>query len=161
MCVADRPIQTGCGKLMCYTCVAAHLHTEGPYPCCGKDHQTADHQTASLSPAGDVVVKIIGTLLLRCSDCGSTVELGRMREHRESKCAVVVPPSPSRLTLRQMSQPADAPPTVVEKKLASSVVRSIMNTSAHQSSSSSADLVTLPTAGQVTLPYKYMFSNER
>ena len=153
MCVADRPIQTGCDKLMCYTCVAAHLHTEGPYPCCGKDHQTA-----SLSPAGDVVVKIIGTLLLRCSDCGSTVELGRMREHRESKCAVVVPPSPSRLTLRQiMSQLADAPPTVVEKKLANSVVKRIMNTSAHQSSSSSADLVTLPTAGQVTLPYKYMY----
>ena len=58
MCVVDRPIQTGCGKLMCYTCVAAHLHTEGRYPCCGKDHQTS-----SLSPAGDVVAKIIGTLL--------------------------------------------------------------------------------------------------
>ena len=35
-------------------------------------------------------------------------------------------------------------------------MKRILNTSAQQSSSSSADLVTLPTAGQVTLPYKYM-----
>ena len=75
-----------------------------------------------------------------------------MRAQRVEVC------SASRLTLGQiMSQPADAPPTVVEKKLASSVVKRILNTSAHQSSSSSADLVRVPTAGQVTLPYKYMY----
>ena len=137
MCVADCPVQTSCGKLLCYTCIVAHLHmSDIPYPCCGELHEPS-----TLSPAGDVAVKIIGSLLLHCSRCTSTVELRKMREHITSNCTVLIPPSPSRLTVRQiMSQPADAPPTGVEKKLASSVVKRILNTSPHQPSS--ADVVT-------------------
>ena len=148
-CVADRPVQTNCGRLVCYRCIATHFKAhKNSLSCCG-----AEHPASSFIPAPDVLVKIIANLIIRCSSCNSTVELKTMSAHITSGCTLTVPPSPSRLTISQvMSQPADAPLMKAEKKLATSVVKRIFNTSPQQSSS---DIISLPTAGQVII-HKYI-----
>ena len=143
-CVADRSVQNSCGKLLCHKCMGVHFKAHASnFPCC-----ETSHSPSSFIPAPEVLVKIISVLVLRCSTCNSSIELRRIREHTASGCVHTIPPSPSRLTLGQiMSQPADAPLMAVEKKLATSMVKRILNTSPQQSSST--DIISLPTAGQV------------
>ena len=108
LCVADRPVQSSCGKLLCHKCMRVHFKAHASnFPCC-----ETSHSPSSFIPAPEVLVKIIS--VLRCSTCNSSIELRRTREHTASGCVHTTPPSPSQLTLGQiMSQPADAP---VEKK---------------------------------------------
>ena len=145
MYVADRPVQTSCGKLVCYKCIAKHFRGGQSKPICC----SAEHPPTSFLPAPEVLVKVISNLIIHCSSCSNTVELKTMSSHIASGCALTVPPSPSRLTIGQiMSQPADAPLMAAEKRLATSVVKRIFNTSP-QDSGLSADIISLPTAGQV------------
>ena len=131
-------------QLLCHKCMGVHFKAHASNsPCC-----ETSHSPSSFIPAPEVLVKIISALVLRCSTCNSSIELRRIREHTASGCVHTTPPSPSRLTLGQiMSQPADAPLMAVEKKLATSMVKRILNTSPQQSSST--DIISLPTAGQV------------
>ena len=77
-----------------------------------------------------------------------------IKAHTTSGCALAFPLSPSKLTVRQlMSQPADAPPMKVEK---TSIVKRILNTSPQQSPS--AEIISLPAAGQVTYIHNIMYN---
>jgi hypothetical protein len=102
--IPDQPVQSSCGKLVCIT---SHFKTHNSeLTCCG-----TDHHPSSFSPASDLLVKIVSTLIIHCSRCNSTVELKSIKAHTTSGCALAFPLSPSKLTVRQlMSQPADAPP---------------------------------------------------
>ena len=88
-----------------------------------------------------------------CSTCGQTSELHKPKDHMASGCSEVVSLSPSKLPIGEiLSRPQDALPTNAEKRLATSIIKRMLNTSPSSSSSScssSTEIVTLPTGGQV------------
>ena len=138
--VVDRPVQLHCGKLACCMCI--EQYTNITFPCCGEEH------TSSPIVAADMIVKVIGSLLLHCSKCQIPVELKHLRQHFDSGCEDVRTGHLDQVdqTVPQiLSRPHDAPPRVTERKLASSVMRQMMNSS----SSSTDGLVSLPRGGQV------------
>ena len=147
-CIVERPVKTICGKLLCLQCLEKYWQnkesdqTTYPCPCC----DDGLHESAP-TVAADVVY---GLLLLNCTTCREVVQLGQLNSHLESGCRLSSAPSPSKLTMGQiLSRPADAPPTATEQRVATSVVKRLLNTSPSTSASSSAEIVNLPTAGQV------------
>lgn len=139
--VVDRPVMKPCSHLLCCTCAVELLRQKGLCPACGSSH------SAPPIPAGAVVCKVVGSLLLHCASCGCTVELQKIKEHLGSKCTQLLQPSPSKLTMTQiMARPADAPPSADERKLATALVRRMSN-----SSQSTSQVLSLPTAGQVRI----------
>ena len=157
--IVDRPIQAACGKVVCCKCITEYMQQNGSdsesFPCCGRAHISFP------IPAAAVIVQVVGSLLLRCSTCQRGVELRVIREHRDSGCIAGSLPSSSQQTVDQiLSRPLDAPPTTAERKLATAVIKRMINspTSAPSSSTPSAsptpsslpDLVSLPTGGQVS-----------
>ena len=130
---------TACSSLLCCTCMVQGMAKGELCPGCGSEHDSP------AIPAGTVVVKVVGSLMIYSATCKELVQLKQMKEHINSN---VVPPSPSKLTLGQMiGCPSDAPPSDAERKLATSLVKRISNTS----SCSSSPVLSLPTAGQVCL----------
>ena len=150
--VVDRPVQAPCGKLACCKCITKHMqanhHESLIFPCCGGVHDSLP------IPAAEVVVKVIGSLLLRCSTCQVAVELRQLREHHDSGCQAVSSSLHSQQTVDQiLTLPLNAPPTTTEKKLATSVIRRMLTSSTTPSSSQvpgPCSVVSLPTGGQVS-----------
>ena len=140
-CVVDRPVMTACSNLLCCTCAVEMLRHKHPCPACKSNH------SAPPISAGAVVIKVVSSLLLHCSSCGSIVELQKMKQHLHSNCTHAQPlPSPSKLTLGQMmARPPDAPASNAERKLATVLVKRI----SQSSPSTSSSVLSLPTAGQV------------
>ena len=137
-CIVNRPVMTECSNLLCCTCAVEILQHREICPAC------RCHHTAPPISAGAVVVKVVGSLLVHCATCGSSIELKKMKEHLLSNCSQVLPPSPSQLTLGQMMAcSADTPASDAERKLATALVKRI------SLSSSTSSVLTLPTAGQV------------
>ena len=133
--VVDRPVQLYCGKLACCMCI--EQYTNITFPCCEEEH------TSSPIVAADMIVKVIGSLSLHCSKCQIPGELKHFRQHFDSGCVDVRTGHLDQVvqTVHQiLSRPHDAPPTVAERKLASSVMQRMMNSS----SSSTDSLVSLP-----------------
>ena len=138
MCIADRPVITACGSLLCYICTVQSLHQGEQCPACQALHSSVPY------PGGKVVTAVIGSLLLHCISCGALVELQRLKEHQDSGC-LAVPLTSSKVTLEQLLlRPVTAPLTADEKKLATSLVKRLTNTSP-----SAENILTLPTSGQV------------
>ncbi len=145
MCIVDRPVEMSCGKLVCCECIVRHLQDNESQPiscqCCGSSHDVSPR------PAAEVIVKVVGSLLVHCehSGCGDVVQLQKLRGHMESGCRMSGAPSPSKTTVSQiLARPLSAPPTNAERKVATSIVKRLINTG------SSPDVVSLPTAGQVS-----------
>jgi hypothetical protein len=104
-----------------------------------------------------VLVRIVSTLIIHSSRRSGTVELKSIKAHTASGCALAFPLSPSKFIVGQLvSQPADTPPMKVEKTLTTSIVKRILNTFPQQSPS--AEIVSLPTAVQVTYVHNNMYS---
>ena len=91
-CIVNRPVMTECSNLLCCTCAVEVLQHREMCPAC------RCHHTAPPISAGAVVVKVVGSLLVHCATCGSSIELKKMKEHLLSNCSQVLPPSPSQLT---------------------------------------------------------------
>ena len=145
-CILDRPVQMRCGKLVCLACLDQFWQKSGmeaaeTYPCPSCD---AGYHDLVPTAAADVISKVIGSLLLHCYICREVVRLEHLSTHLQSNCTErSTAPSPSRLTVGQiLCRPANAPPTTAEKRVATSVVKRLLHTSA-------SEVVSLPTAGQV------------
>ena len=139
-CIVDRPVETSCKKLACLNCAV----DKQVCPLCSQV------MNSHLSPASDVILKVAGALLLRCSACSGIVELHDLKTHRESNCTSFTVQQPSDPIITQiLSQPPNAPPTHIEEQLASAVVKRILNTSP------SRDVLTLPTKGHVRIQNMY------
>ena len=119
------------------------------FPCCKGAH------TSLPIPAADIIVKVMGSLLLHCSSCQVVVELRHLKAHHDSGCqATFRSPLSSQQTVEEiLTQPLDAPPTATEKKLATSLIRRMMNDHS-TTTTGSCSMVSLPTGGQVSLNYK-------
>ena len=163
-CIVDQPVETPCQKLVCAVCIAQHIRSsEGPAilcPCCDNTHDLS----FSFSPAPEVVLKVLGSLLIQCdkSSCTEVVALQNLRAHVNSGCRQTAQYSPSHLTVAQLySRSLVSPPTTMEQKAATSVVKRMISASSSsgsssQSASSQCHLVKLPTAGQVSLKGKWV-----
>ena len=152
--IVDQPVQTPCRKLVCTSCVIHLLRScnLSSYPCPScKEAHTIDK--ASFPEATTVVMGMLGDLLVKCDKvkCTQVVALKHLRRHLASGCSETAPTfSPSKLTVAQiLSRPLTSPPTSVERKAATSVVKRIMNTPLPGSSCT----VKLPTSGQVRYIY--------
>ena len=93
-CIADRPVQISCGKLVSYKCITVCFKTpKSEINCRGTDHHSSSFSTAS-----EMLVKILSTFILHCSKCTAAVELRSIRTHMASSCALTFPLSPYHLT---------------------------------------------------------------
>ena len=147
-CVVDRPVETPCCKLVCAMCMVRHIQDQPPgsCPCCDTEH---DPSSSTIAPASDVVMKVLGTLLIRCDQpsCTEVVELQNLRLHVKCGCKrQMLPYSPSKLTVGQLlACPLEAPPSSTEQRAATSIVKRMMYISSEESR-----VVKLPTAGSVS-----------
>lgn len=81
-CIVDQPVETLCSNLVCAECISSLLLTvESSLQCpCCKD--CLEVSPTMFVPASEVVLKVLGTLLVRCdkSTCTAVVN------HREAYC---------------------------------------------------------------------------
>lgn len=162
-CIVDRPVTTPCRKLVCAKCITEHIRNSKSVslhcPSCSSTHSL---ETASLyGPASDMLLKIIGSLLVKCDkpDCTQIVALSQLKQHIEAGCQKgFVLYSPSKLTLGQvLSRPVTAPLIGAEKRVAGAVVKRML----HEAGQSSTDrtrrsgVLQLPTVHSV---YTYSHS---
>ena len=130
-CIVDQPVETPCQKLVCAVCIAQHIRSYEqaviPCPCCD-----GTHDLSSFLPAPEVVLKVLGSLLIQCdkASCYEVVELRNLRGHLNSGCRQTAQYSPSQLTVAQLlSRSLVSPPTTIEQKAATSVVKRMISAS--------------------------------
>ena len=135
--IVDRPVETPCRKLVCVECIPDR------YLC---QHCSTVHALSTFTSVPPVTLKFLGSLLIQCEKCTEVVELKCLRKHIDSGCSQTGQFSPSQLTIAQLlSRSITSPPTVIEQKAATSVVKRMISSPA----SSSSQVVRLPTEGQV------------
>ena len=159
-CIVDRPVKTSCSHLMCANCISSlllNVSSSLHCPCCKECHELSP---AMFVPASEVVQRMVGALLIRCnkSTCTAIVSLKHLAEHVNSGCeAHTASFSPSKLTMKQiLSRPLQSPPTVVEQKAATNIVKRLLHTFHPGPSSSTecpppAPVVKLTTDGTVSV----------
>ena len=143
-CIVDRPLETPCRKLVCAECITPKMVCQS----CSDVHQQS-----AFAPVPDVVLKVLGSLLVKCDkpSCTEVVELRALKTHLESGCMNIGLHSPSQITAAQIiSRPLSAPPTSIEQKAATNILKRLMNSSA-----ATDQIVKLPTAGQVKSKKRY------
>ena len=154
-CIADMPIETPCRKIACARCISELLREANlsafECPCCEDCHTIT---TTSFLPASEFRLGIQGSLLLHCVKpaCSAVVELKYLQEHLESGCRVNSTTFSSfTLTAQQiLSHPIDCPPTILEQKVAASVIRRMLHSMGSGSESATSNVVRLPTEGTVS-----------
>ena len=123
-CVVDGLVETVCRKLVCAECMPNHTLTSISCSFCNVTHEN------SFTPASDVVLKVLGTLLLQCDQpsCTAVVQLQNLKSHLESGCKWKAPSySPSKLTVGQLlSRPLQSPPNAMEQKAATCILKRMM-----------------------------------
>ena len=154
-CIVDSPVQTPCGKLVCCQCIVPVVEKAAfptiPCPSCSETHEISS--PASFSPPPKRISRILSSLLIQCEkpQCTKVVQLGHLQAHISSGCQSVGTgtSSPSKLTISHvLTRPLSSPPTLLEQKAASHVVKRML---ACSSESPSSAVVNLPTQGQVGL----------
>ncbi len=161
-CIVDRPVETPCQKLVCSECICRHIQmaelSAVPCPCGDTTYAISSVSSSSISPPPEVVMKVLGSLLIQCDKphCTQVVALKNLRAHVDSGCQdESATYSPSKLTVGQLlSRPLMSPPTTMEQKAATSVVKRMITASASSTASPSVEsrsqLLKLPTAGKVS-----------
>ena len=141
-----------CRKLVCAECMPNHTLTSISCSFCDISHEN------SFTPASDVVLKVLGTLLLQCDQpsCTAVVQLQNLKSHLESGCKRKAPSySPSKLTVGQLlSRPLQSPPTTMEQKAATCILKRMM-ASTSQDHPAGSCVVKMPTAGTVSNSLNY------
>jgi hypothetical protein len=157
-CIIDRPVVTPCRSLVCAQCISNHVLTVDSSfscPCCKESHELSPSMFVA---ASDVVLKVLGTLLIRCDkpNCSSVMGLKHLAEHVNSGCQTHTQCfSPLKLTTQQiLLRLLQSPPTAVEQKAAANIVKRPLHTSPPTPGSSQdsalAPVVKLTTDGTVS-----------
>ena len=109
-----------------------------------------------LPPGGTVSLADLQCSLCKCIVDGPVQTPCSLREpetHIASGCRSKRGPasySPSKLTVGQIiARPLTSPPTLIEQKAASRIMKRMLSSSSEPSSSSASNLIELPTKGQV------------
>ena len=155
-CIADKPVNTPCRKRVCAKCISDHVRNSEDISlhclCCNTIHTI--NSASFYPPASELALKVLGSMLVKCEkpDCTHIMALSNLKKHIESGCCQRdLAYSPSKLTLGQiLSRPLTSPPTTVEKKAATVVVKRMLGETGPSSSGvEKSSLVQLPTAGLV------------
>ena len=93
-------------------------------------------------PPSDMLMRVLGRVVVICQSCNREVRVSDMKTHAATKCGeggTIQDLSVSDI----LSRPLTTPPTTVEQRVASNVVRRMMSTS------QGGERIRLPIAGQV------------
>lgn len=146
MSMLDRPIELGCGNMVCLLCCTRWLSTEKQdcpcCPCC--DSTLQDHAS---SPSR-VTMSILGSQLVNCiRGCNRTIQAEQYIPHIQSQCQNFFEHStnsPSRVTIQDLLEKDKASPTTpTEKKVAEHLIKRLM------AESEQGRILQVPTRGQV------------
>lgn len=140
----DRPVELGCGNLVCLACITRSLYSgcEG-CPCC----HVAQLQEHTTTPS-KVTMAVLGGQLVECpKGCNRTVRADQYQQHLSSKCQEFYEHStysPSRTTLSDvLGKDTSTPTTHTEKRVAQHLIKRLMAESQDKA------LLQVPTRGQV------------
>ena len=140
--VLDRPIELGCGNLICLLCCTKCLGTSTNCPCCCSSLVNHTH-----SPSR-VTMDIVGSQLVVCGKgCNRVVKAEQYFSHTRSQCQAFFEHSvhsPSRSTIRDLlDKHMETPTTNTEKRVANSLIKRLMAENRDES------VLQLTTGGQV------------
>lgn len=140
----DRPIELGCGNLVCLVCIARYLSSgsEG-CPCCH-----VCHLQGHISTPSKVTMAILGGQLVECTrGCNRTVRADQFEQHLQSRCQGFYEHSthsPSRTTIKEiLDKDQTTPTTHTEKIVAHNLIKRLM------AENEDSTLLQVPTRGQV------------
>ena len=143
--VLDQPIKfTGCGSLVCATCLIKWLSRCAdtlPCPCCSGNLQ--DFTTMEAAP---LIQKLLGGLLVTCV-CGKRVTNESYTTHRENGCCTEAEESHIVSVKDVLVQPATTPLTAIERELQTLLAKRSL------AASSDDGLLCMKTGGQVYQNY--------
>lgn len=143
--ILDRPIEFGCGNMVCLLCCIKWLTTTRTQmvecPCCTTP--LVDHA----HPPSRVTMNVLGSQLVECTKgCNRVVKADQYLTHLHSKCQAFFEHSiysPSRSTIRDLLEKDDETPTTpTERKVANHIIRRLM-------AESKEEILQVPTRGQV------------
>ena len=148
--ILDRPVELGCGTLVCLLCITewltvkAEMDAEGEVecPCCVTP--LAGHANAP----SRVTMDVLGGQEVICArSCNRAVKVELYEAHIQSQCRKFFSHSvysPSRTTLGELlEKDLDRPTTYAEKKVARNIISRMM------AEGESSEILQLPTRGQV------------
>jgi len=121
----DRPVELGCGNLVCLECCIRWLTISSECPCCSL--ALLDHT----HPPSKVTLSVLGHQLFKCDrGCNRTVRAIDYQQHLESQCQCFFQHSalsPSRTTLRELlEKDKDEPTTPTERKVAEHLLKRML-----------------------------------
>lgn len=95
-CIPSQPVELAtCRHHLCIQCIKSGTIA---CPCTENSSILADH----IGKPSPLTLNIIGSLLVRCADCGEVMELRDLMAHTSSKCEHTTIPCPSKVTVKQL-----------------------------------------------------------
>ena len=95
-CIPSQPVELDtCRHHLCIQCIKSGITA---CPCTENSSILANH----ISKPSPLTLNIIGSLLVRCTDCGEVMELQHLMTHASSKCEHTTVPCPSKVTVKQL-----------------------------------------------------------
>ena len=133
--IVDQPIETYHHHLICATCLRGCINNDSWYcPCGDPSHKSSLESLQKPS--------VHATLLVNCTRCNAKMELQHLCTHVLSACENVEPPSPSKVTVRQLWEGAStSSPTPMEMQTVGIL--------AHRVAPTTGSVVRCATKGQV------------
>ena len=121
-----------CRKVVCAECLCQEIndHNSLVCPCCNTDH-LQDYST--IRAATPLVVNVLGSLCIVCSNCNAHMQLSTYREHITSRCQSSVPQVLPQSSIEEvLHQPLTAPLTALEQKLQTNLAKRSLTTGSEE-----------------------------
>lgn len=140
--VLDRPIELGCGNMVCLLCCTRWLTISDGVdcPCCYCP--ILDH---TQSPSR-VTMAVLGSQLVECDrGCNRTVRSEQYQQHLSSQCQAFFEHStlsPSRTSIQDVLDRKESQTTPAERKVAANLIKRLM-------AESDGQILRVPSRGQV------------
>ena len=151
--VINAPVELPCKQLCCAQCAVEAIKSSADVVCplCQKSISTTD----AIQRPSKITLMSLASLRVKCtqSSCSEYVRLDQLKRHQLS-CgqSTQINATPIQRTLQDVLQkPLDQTPDTTEKRVASNVIRRMVNSTCEQASE---DFVSLKTGGRVSKTYQ-------
>ena len=138
--VLNSPVQLSCSSFICSSCLTKwiELSQSNKCPVC-YCHSLTTSEIKNLQP---IHFRLLQDTIVKCTDCAQSVKLSDMKSHNCCTTSSTTSSSdPTELTATDiLRQPITSPPTNIEKKVASNLMKRMMH-DGH---------ITITTGGQVS-----------
>ena len=115
-----------CKSLLCSSCLIEHIETSESTECPVCHQHTLT--TAQIKPLQDIHTRLLHGMLVTCTTCSQSLHLSELKSHGDI-CGTSISSylSPHELTATSiLSQPVTSPPSTTEQKVASTIVKRMM-----------------------------------